>query len=309
MAGWLTSTGSGQHPCSDLITRVTSSPLTSATSSLSRLLAAAHMQKVAARQPAAIQGWLCGLQGAAVDAKLSSASFTLHAYTPGADRGTAATPWGVALGQTLATPALPQGPLSAEPTPQHAGSVPGQLTSLSTGCAAGRGHCAWCFGGLLSSSAPWPSPFLPLSAGWGAQGPPAVVHSDAPLPAGGAALQTPSELLVQVWRCARTCAGCLDCMLPSPSLCGTCSLAVLPARLLRCLLARHLGHSSPMHCRREVTWRRRRQPGGRGQGHMLRRAAGSSLLPRQTSPVKGCRAQGARTRGPPLDSHVMQLHR
>ena len=77
-----------------------------------------------------------------MDAKLSSASFTLHAYTPGADRGTAATPWGVALGQTLATPALPQGPLSAEPTPQHAGSVPGRLMCLSTGCAAGRGRCA-----------------------------------------------------------------------------------------------------------------------------------------------------------------------
>ena len=106
---------------------------------LCHLMAADHLHKVAARQPAAMKGWLCGLQGAAVDAKLSSASFTLHAYTPGADRGAAATPWGVALGQTLATPALPQGPLSAEPTPQHAGSVPGQLTCLST---AGRGRCA-----------------------------------------------------------------------------------------------------------------------------------------------------------------------
>ncbi len=126
-----------RHSCQE----VASLPLLVATCTLSRLMAARHLQKVAARQPAAVQGLLCDVQGAAVDAKLSSASFTLHAYTPGADRGAAATPWGVALGQTLATPALPQGPLSAEPTPQHAGSVPGQLTCLSTGCAAGRGRC------------------------------------------------------------------------------------------------------------------------------------------------------------------------
>ena len=124
-----------------LMQQVASPALPVATFSLSRLMAADHLPKVPACQPAAIQGLLCGPQGAAVDAKLSSASFTLHAYTPGADRGTAATPWGVALGQTLATPALPQGPLSAEPTPQHAGGVPGQLC-LSTGCAAGRGGCA-----------------------------------------------------------------------------------------------------------------------------------------------------------------------
>eukprot|EP00891_Asterochloris_glomerata_P000533 jgi/Astpho2/533/Aster-x0935 len=111
-------------------------------------LRAQPMQKGASPEPAYKRRKAANLTvtvpigGAAVDAKLSSASFTLHAYTPGADRGATATPWGVALGQTLATPALPQGPLSAEPTPQHAGSVPG----------------------------------------WGTQGPPAVVHSNAPSP-------------------------------------------------------------------------------------------------------------------------------
>ena len=102
----------------------------------------------------------------------------------------------------------------------------------------------------------------------------------------------------------------VDCMLLPAAVPDTCSLAVLPACSLRCLLARHLGHMSPVHCRLEVTWRRQRQPGWSGQGHRLRMAAGSSLLPRRTSSERGRRAQGAsRARGPPRGSRVMQLHR
>ena len=101
-----------------------------------------------------------------------------------------------------------------------------------------------------------------------------------------------------------------DHRLLSPTLCDICCLAVLSARLLRCLLARRLGYKSPVHCRLEVTWRRQRQLGRSGQGHRLCMAARRKLLPRQTSPVKGRRAQGASmTRGPPLDSRVTQLHR
>lgn len=70
---------------------------------------------------------------------------------------------------------------------------------------------------------------VPLSAGWGMQGPPAVVHSNAPSPTGAAALQTPSELLVQARRCTCTCAGCL-------TRCSCHPHAVLPALALCFLL-------------------------------------------------------------------------
>ena len=88
----------------------------------------------------------------------------MHAFPPKADDppSTDNTPWGVALGQTLATPRMP------EP----------QASPLTSGPPAGS---------------------TPHQGPWGVEGGCGDAHaSNSPSPAGEAALTTPTDLLLQV---------------------------------------------------------------------------------------------------------------
>lgn len=88
----------------------------------------------------------------------------MHAYPPRADDppSTDNTPWGVALGQTLATPRMP------DP----------QTSPLASGHPTGP---------------------LPPPGSWGVVGGSGDAHaSNSPSPAGEAALTTPTDLLLQV---------------------------------------------------------------------------------------------------------------
>lgn len=105
------------------------------------------------------------MQGAG--AELQRPVYQLHAYPPGIEGppSTDNTPWGVALGQTLATPRMPE-PQSSPP-----------------------------------ASVPAPGP-TPPQGSWGAMGVSGDDHaSNSPSPAGAgeAALTTPTDLLLQVW--------------------------------------------------------------------------------------------------------------
>ena len=107
--------------------------------------------------------WGGVLQGAG--AEVQRPVYQVHAYPPGAEGppSTDNTPWGVALGQTLATPRMPE-PQSSPP-----------------------------------ASGPAPGPTPPQGA-WGAVGASGDAHANSnpsPLGTGEAAL-TPTDLLLQV---------------------------------------------------------------------------------------------------------------
>lgn len=103
------------------------------------------------------------LQGAG--AEVQRPVYQMHAYPPGLEGppSTDNTPWGVALGQTLVTPRMPE----PQSSPLASGPVPGPT---------------------------------PPQGSWGLMGVCGDAHaSNSPSPAGEAALTTPTDLLLQVW--------------------------------------------------------------------------------------------------------------
>lgn len=121
------------------------------------------------------------VQGAG--AEVQRPVYQMHAYPPGAEGplSTDNTPWGMALGQTLATPRIPE-PQSSPP-----------------------------------ASGPVPGPTPPQGA-WGAVSGSGDAHASnnpSPLGAGEAAL-TPTDLLLQVYLilliCSLACWCCFACL-------------------------------------------------------------------------------------------------
>ncbi|KAL3146410.1 hypothetical protein ABBQ32_003092 [Trebouxia sp. C0010 RCD-2024] len=103
--------------------------------------------------------------GGGAGAEVQRPVYQMHAYPPGLEGppSTDNTPWGVALGQTLVTPRMPE----PQSSPLASGPVPGPT---------------------------------PPQGSWGLMGVCGDAHaSNSPSPAGEAALTTPTDLLLQVW--------------------------------------------------------------------------------------------------------------